>query len=379
MSKSNKRSAVKAASETLADNTVTETASIDAHETNMSDNGETTNNILECCGGDDFLDDTANEASVDPDPSIGTVDNIDTNSTNDKQVPPKSINDLLLDMQNNVRKACYDDASIVSKAENEKKTIIETLKDGYQTTSLAGKTLLSGIILLKTLPVEAIQDYINELYSQNNKGELRKLKYNKRAEENLAVPLALDGYRNRVSGSHISKISKTVGYAYAIGITPDNFPSFLEGEHVYEKGKGFGLAHAYAAAREYFAPVDETVADKATKLRAAMTKYLRTKPTICTIDKTLSVSASIDGFYCLMARTNETTGAIEVVTAVVNSEAKLINQLLDILAKQYALTLGKDKSKDATKPLISPDYMMSIVNKAKSDLASEADTCLKAA
>jgi len=249
----------------------------------------------------------------------------------------------LFDMKNCIHKACSADGLMFSDATTSLKGLKDNLRDGFETTVTACQAILSGVVLLKTLSDDQVKNYIEGLFSVNEKGESRALKYNIRARANLALPLALDGYRNTASGGHISKVACVVGYAHACEVNPDDFPAFLKSEHTYSKGKGYGLKHAYQAARDFFTPEGESKDEKAAHLRGQVLKRLGDLPSLATVTAPLKVNPSAEGLYCLLARVNG-SNASEVVTAVRNDGGVLVTRLLDILVDQMKVNETKGKT-----------------------------------
>ena len=255
--------------------------------------------------------------------------------------------DISLDaLKETIRSACTQDANAISKALGEAKAIKETLRDGYPTTVQAGQAILTGVIRLKALPENQVIEYVETLTTVNSVGTIRRIKFTKSAERNLAIPLAQFGYSgSAVSAGHISRVSTVSGYAHYRGVTPETFPAFLTGEHHHSMGKGNGLSHAYQAAREFFSPDTETAAEKAARVRATALGRIKAAPALASVTVSLSVSPSSDNLYCLLARVGAQSGAVEIVTAVKNSQGKLIDHLLDVYADQISLSDKEAKAK----------------------------------
>ena len=262
--------------------------------------------------------------------------------------PEIEVKSKLRSLLKQIRAACIIDGETVSEAVETVKTLREELMSGYSSTGEAGKAILSAVILLKRLPEDDIRDFVETLSAVNAKGEVRMLKLNARAEANLAIPLALDGYRDDVSGGHISRVSTVVGYAHELGVEPDDFPDFLDGEHSHRTGEGYGLKHAYQAAREFFAAGIETAEEKAARLRVKVLDHLASQPSMGTVNGAVNVTVSSHGLFCLVGRTSA-DGTIEVVSPVRNEQGKLIDRLLDILADQLELKAKKASSKTKAK------------------------------
>ncbi|MEI6986958.1 MAG: hypothetical protein WCK65_12595 [Rhodospirillaceae bacterium] len=301
--------------------------------------------------GDEGTEDHGGDSAVTESKALEDDAPDDEGTEADDTGDDRSLEDRLRDMRGEIWEACAADAETVSEAMEAIKSLREDLAVGCSTTSLAGQALLAGVTMLSSLPDEQIRDYVETLSTVNAKGEVRMLKYNKRAEANLAIPLALDAYRDAVSPGYVSRISTVVGYAFAQGVEPDEFADFLEGEHAHRDNKKYGLKHAYQAAREYFSAGTDTAADKAARLRETVLEHRTTMPMLGKVNGSLTVTPSNQGLYCLLARTT-TDGTVEIVVPVRNDEAKLIDHLLDILADQLGLKSKKASSAaKAKKPL----------------------------
>jgi hypothetical protein len=298
---------------------------------------------------------------------------------NSQIITEKTFDEMRREVNAQIQIACAADAKQVTNAVTDKKTLTESLKIGYTTTADAGSAILAGVYWLKSLTANnQVRNYICDLRTVGKNGT-RALTYNAAAVKNLAIPLALSGYKDLSSASHISKVSTTVGYAYNLGITPDKFSDWLNGEHAHGDKKGRGLYHAYQAAKEALkadGSDEETPAQKAETRRSAVALRLHnsTQPVLASMDQSLIHANNTDGFFCLVGRVVE-GGKVEIVTVVNDDDATLIPSLLDRLANQFSIDDMSAKSEVEKATAVAPpsiDELQQMGSTVKEELSVAA-------
>ncbi|MEI7606330.1 MAG: hypothetical protein WCJ64_02985, partial [Rhodospirillaceae bacterium] len=208
---------------------------------------------------------------------------------------------------------------------------LENLRDekgNLSTTADAAAMILNVVSASKAMASEDFKALVEGLTATNSKGVTRNLKFNKRAQNNPALPLAIYGY-DHVSDGHVSKIATVIKYADALEVTGDEFHAFINGPHGETGGTGF--KNAYKAALAFFSPSKQTAEQKAQGRRAATAQKIKQAPSIGTIDVALGIPASKDGFYCLIA-VQDADGKARVLAPVPDTGATLIGLLLDNLS-----------------------------------------------
>lgn len=205
-------------------------------------------------------------------------------------------------------------------------------KGNLSTTADAAAMILNVVRASKAMASEDFKGLVEGLTATNSKGVTRNIKFNKRCQNNRALPLAIFGY-GHVSDGHVSKIATVIKFADALGVTGDGFHEFINGPHGENGGTGF--KNAYKAALAFFSPSKETAEQKAQGRRAATARKIKQAPSIGTIDVALGIPASKDGFYCLIA-VQDADGKARVLAPVPDSGATLIGFLLDNLSDSAA-------------------------------------------
>ncbi len=165
-------------------------------------------------------------------------------------------------------------------------------------------------------------------------GIQKKVPFGKPAQENIAIPVAKLAMPNR-DKSTLTKVSGIVGFAIAKGLTVDEFPEWLAGEHARANGEilGRGILAAYEAhcngaakgtankASTTAAPAKSPTVDQ-TALREAQQKAFRFGKVQPSLKFNVPASIKGKGVFMLLVREDE-HGVTSIVPLALDEQKAL--------------------------------------------------------
>ena len=261
---------------------------------------------------------------------------------------------LIKGLMAELRQACQKDGARIDTTKQQIEDLKLELSQGYTSTGDAGKTILAICYYLKEELGDTgmIKEFITKLTYKGSKGENKAVPWNKAAQNNYALPLAVHGYQGTKNKVHISRIAAVVGYAFnVLKMAPEAFPTWLFGTHEYTQGTktvtGSGLFAAWMAISEAKALLagkkTETPAERAAMRTNAVLVSITNRLPLATIDENQMGVEPNNGLYALIGR-RTSHGTVEVLWAVPDKDCKLLPEMISRVYLQLELDDKKAKA-----------------------------------